>query len=186
MHDFADKFFVLKGFCFKIFLNVVTELEIRLVQLIGEWQGPLSKWAWEILQLSLCDYCKIKLLILVNHNWSFYKVQLQWNKLNMPVNHYLRKNLWTDALHKLTVGTYFHWILFLDFFCIRLIPSNTLVISYILLFWTSRYSDARFKSKTWNKWPVSEVINNDKPCHNYFLRCVVKSYFCVNLSLPLI
>ena len=43
--------------------------------------------------------------------------------------------------------TYFHWIQFLFFFSIRPIPSNTLVISYILRFcFTFNASAATFKS----------------------------------------
>lgn len=44
--------------------------------------------------------------------------------------------------------TYFHWMLFFDFFSSMPIPSNTLVISYILRFWTSNLAEAMFKSTT--------------------------------------
>lgn len=44
--------------------------------------------------------------------------------------------------------THSHWMLFFDFLEMRWIPSRTLVMSYIRLFWTSRTCDAQFRSTT--------------------------------------
>lgn len=56
----------------------------------------------------------------------------------------------TNTINKLKQSSYTHshWMLFFDFLEIRWIPSKTLVMSYMRLFWTSRTCDAQFRSTT--------------------------------------
>jgi len=56
-----------------------------------------------------------------------------------------------------------HAMWFLLLFSISSIPSNTFVMSYILLFWTPRLSAAKFKSRT----DVGEEV---KRATNFFVR----------------
>ena len=48
---------------------------------------------------------------------------------------------------KRVTATYFHWILFLDFFSINPIPSRTFVMSYIRRFWRTASVSAAWNTK---------------------------------------
>lgn len=59
-------------------------------------------------------------------------------------------------------NAYLHCILFFDFFWMRFIPSRTFVISYILLFCTSSFSEALFKSTTYNHKNLNKQLQGIK------------------------